>query len=134
MGTYIPNRYVGSYHKNLSVILMSIGWMSYILILSKKPSIITKENVKEIIKKYPYDDVMYKEDNFCSTCKIPKPARSKHCKICNVCVEYFDHHCIWINKCVCKSNFSIFFMFVYIHWVICFYGFILGSMVILSEI
>ena len=36
----------------------------------------------------------------CPTCEVICTSESRHCYICNKCVERFDHHCQWINNCV----------------------------------
>jgi hypothetical protein len=30
---------------------------------------------------------------FCKLCNIWRPARARHCKYCDNCVDVFDHHC-----------------------------------------
>ena len=41
----------------------------------------------------------------CPYCMVEKKDQNcKHCFICNVCIEYFDHHCHWINNCIGNGN------------------------------
>ena len=62
-----------------------------------------------------YDGVMFEKDQECKTCKQPKLARSKHCSICETCMDHFDHHCVYINKCVTRKNYLAFLYFVFSH-------------------
>lgn len=77
-------------------------------------------------------DVLYDERE-CTTCNIPKLARSKHCRVCDVCVSRFDHHCIWLNNCVGERNYRWFLSFLILHAVTLYYGAI-ASLTILKSV
>lgn len=61
---------------------------------------------------------IFNPNELCPDCKVIRTPRSRHCAICNVCVERYDHHCPWINNCVGINNHGIFLSFLTFLWIL----------------
>ena len=49
---------------------------------------------------------------FCESCLLIQTLPTKHCKLCEGCCLKFDHHCLFINKCVGLKNHQPFMIFL----------------------
>eukprot|EP01029_Cantina_marsupialis_P005415 TRINITY_DN15871_c0_g1_i1.p1 TRINITY_DN15871_c0_g1~~TRINITY_DN15871_c0_g1_i1.p1 ORF type:complete len:375 (+),score=67.55 TRINITY_DN15871_c0_g1_i1:66-1190(+) len=106
-------------HKCIMLALVFIIFVSNLMVNMVKPGYVTKE--EKGASPYEYDGIVFQK-SVCRTCETIKPARSKHCAVCDVCVHRFDHHCIWLNQCVGKHNYKWFLTFLMSHVGMMVYG------------
>lgn len=94
-------------HATYGLVLVCFLWAS-----CKNPGVLKPDpqhNFLELLRDVNPADL-------CPECKLIRSARSRHCAICNCCVERFDHHCPWINNCVGIKNHNAFMGFLFSIW------------------
>ncbi|KAF3853343.1 hypothetical protein F7725_014031 [Dissostichus mawsoni] len=94
-------------------ILLVIKSLCFYLCIRRDPGTVTKKKIAGQLHIYPYDRRLFHPGVSCETCKLVKPARSKHCRVCNRCVQRFDHHCIWVNNCIGAQNTRYFLLYLF---------------------
>ncbi|XP_056440740.1 palmitoyltransferase ZDHHC23-B isoform X1 [Gadus chalcogrammus] len=61
-------------------------------------------------------------EDWCLACGLARPPRAGHCRICGVCVQRLDHHCVWINSCVGQANHCSFLLTLLLFLLTSLYG------------
>ena len=110
-----------SYTRKFFYIYISVMIFMYVLYFILSFS--NPGKMYSLIKVKPLYLVENGEDisSYCPYCWIKKNFNSKHCLVCNICVDGFDHHCFWVNNCVGKKNYYLFLTFlIYVNLILLF--------------
>jgi palmitoyltransferase len=123
--------HIPALHKLLILVVLPLPYtFTYLSATRSAEAYITPQNHAAQMRHYPYDRILYYPGNACTTCKLLKPARSKHCSICKTCVARMDHHCIWVNNCLGRGNYRWFLALLLSTTVLLAYGAYLAYVVL----
>ncbi|KAJ4160488.1 palmitoyltransferase swf1 [Fusarium falciforme] len=133
---YLPEAWskIGTFSKFTVAITVFLPYLFLYLACAADPGYITPENHEYYLSLYPYDHTLFHPGHVCRTCKLLKPARSKHCNLCKRCVAKADHHCVFINSCVGYGNQHYFVLLLASTALLCTYGGVLGLSIITARI
>lgn len=113
-------------------LLSLCSWAS---VLFTDPGTITTYNHASHISLYPFDNLLFQQNApMCTTCLRRKPARSKHCRLCNRCVARFDHHCGWMANCIGLFNLRFFMLFLILHVFMLAHGGVVAMELVRAEV
>lgn len=56
----------------------------------------------------------YQQCKYCNGISLKQEGKiTIHCDICKICIENFDHHCVFATKCIGRGNKGIFHIWLY---------------------
>jgi palmitoyltransferase len=125
---YLPTAWpqLSLFHKITGSISIALPYVFLYLAATSDPGVVTPSNHARQMSLYPYDFMLFHPGIECRTCRLLKPARSKHCSVCKRCIARSDHHCIFINNCVGAGNQHWFILLLLSTGILTVYGWALG--------
>ncbi len=93
----------------LVILLISFGFTfsMYTFMIFSNPGVIPQNNNPEY--KIDKEDI---HQYSCHKCLTLKAQKAVHCKFCDVCIDNYDHHCVWLGKCIGRKTIVQFYVFV----------------------
>jgi hypothetical protein len=121
---FMPGR---ALHLSLPPFGAAVGLLLFVLTTNSNPGVVTLANAAALRRAHDPEAVRHatalgftiKE---CTTCGLRRPPRTRHCRLCDVCVHGYDHHCAWLNVCIGHRNLRLFHAFLGVHAALAGYG------------
>ena len=73
---------------------------------------VIKDKISDSLLELVIENINVKK--LCPFCMVDQKTYTKHCFICNRCIEIYDHHCHWINNCIGATNKKQFISFLFL--------------------
>ena len=102
---YFDNTYFSILYLVISLLLFIL----FVILAFSDPGTLTNNKYKDVLDIIEQGELL---EYYCPKCLIKMDFRTKHCVICEKCIDDFDHHCFWVGNCIGKKNFSLFFDFL----------------------
>lgn len=93
-------------YAQLMMVIVVLGLMIWVNI--KNPGYEIQANNIGLIELYS----KYIPEYVCPYCILKKHKGTKHCFVCKKCIRHYDHHCVWLNSCIGKTNHKVFIVFL----------------------
>ena len=87
----IPNPYVSDYHLAPIAGCVIATYGCFLKASFSDPGRLDSVSASVAAEIWPIDHVLY-DHKQCRTCLIERPARSKHCPVCKMCVAKLEYH------------------------------------------
>ena len=98
-----------TYFSILYLIESFLLFILFFILSFSDPGTLVNKKYKNFLDIIEQDELL---EYYCPKCLIKMNYRTKHCLICEKCIDNFDHHCFWVGNCIGKKNFSLFFNFL----------------------
>ena len=98
-----------TYFSILYLVISFLLFILFFILAFSDPGTLTNNKYKDALDIIEQGEML---EYYCPKCLIKMDFRTKHCVICEKCVDDFDHHCFWVGNCIGKKNFSLFFDFL----------------------
>ena len=98
-----------TYFSILYLVISFLLFILFFILAFSDPGTLTNNKYKDVLDIIEQGELL---EYYCPKCLIKMDFRTKHCVICEKCIDDFDHHCFWVGNCIGKKNFSLFFDFL----------------------
>ena len=127
---YSQLSYLNSGYTGFFIMINVIFLLCFIVIYSSNPGIILK---KENCDWFNLVCRKVNINNMCPYCQVAKKKLSKHCFICNHCIDEQTNHCNVLGNCIGLKNVSYYFIFLIVSLFYFFYVYYISLKVFLMK-